>query len=99
MQECVQFGDTSYAWGPVLFADVVIGGETATSVPIQVIGDTTFTVPAASCLTLGPGPSLDTVAALGANGILGVGNAIQDCGPNCAAGQTFSGYPYYVCPE
>jgi hypothetical protein len=36
---------------------------------------------------------------LGANGILGIGTAIQDCGPNCAAGQSFSGYPYYVCPD
>jgi hypothetical protein len=98
VQECVQLGDTSYLWGPVLLADVVISGETASSVPIQVIGDTTFDVPAASCLTLGAGPSLDTVQALGANGILGVGTGIQDCGLNCAAGQTFSGYPYYVCP-
>ncbi len=99
VQECVQFGDTSYAWGPALVADVVIAGERASSVPIQVIGDTTFTVPASSCLSLGPGPSLDTVAALGANGILGVGSFIQDCGLNCAGGQTFSGYPYYVCPN
>ncbi len=99
VEECVQFPDTSYAWGPVLSAGVNIGGESATTVPIQVIGDTTLPIPAAGCLTLGPGPSLDTVAALGANGILGIGNAIQDCGPNCAAGQTFSGYPYYVCPQ
>src|SRR5208337_5128055 len=77
----------------------VIAGERASSVPIQVIGDTTYTVPAASCLSLGPGPSLDTVAALGANGILGVGTSIQDCGLNCAGGQTFSAYPYYVCPK
>jgi hypothetical protein len=99
VQECVQFGDTSYAWGPALVADVVVAGERASSVPIQVIGDTTYTVPASSCLSLGPGPSLDTVAALGANGILGVGSFIQDCGLNCAGGQTFSGYPYYVCPN
>ncbi len=99
VQECVQFGDTSYAWGPVLIADVVMAGERASSVPIQVMGDTTFTVPATSCLSLGPGPSLDTVAALGANGILGVGTSIQDCGLNCAGGQTFLPYPYYVCPQ
>ena len=99
VQECVQFPDTSYVWGPVLFADVVIAGEKASYVPIQVIGDTTFSVPASSCLSLGSGPSLDTVAALGANGILGVGTSIQDCGLNCAGGQTFSGYPYYVCPK
>lgn len=99
LQECVQFGDTTYAWGPVLIADVAIAGERAASVPIQVIGDTSFPAPTNTCLSLGNGPSLDTVAALGANGILGVGNTVQDCGPNCAAGQTFSGYPYYVCPN
>jgi hypothetical protein len=39
------------------------------------------------------------VAALGANGILGVGPSVQDCGLNCAAGQTSTPYPYYVCPK
>ncbi|MGD1101893.1 MAG: DUF3443 family protein, partial [Terriglobia bacterium] len=99
VQECVQFPDTSYTWGPVLVADVAIAGERASSVPIQVIGDTTFPVPVSGCLSLGSGPSLDSVAALGANGILGVGTTIQDCGLNCAAGQTFSAYPYYICPK
>ena len=99
VEECVQFGDTSYAWGPVLVADVKIAGETGSNVPMQVIGDTTFTVPATSCLSLGSGPSLDSVQALGANGILGVGNFVQDCGLNCSGGQSFSGYPYYICPQ
>jgi hypothetical protein len=53
----------------------------------------------ANCLTLGAGPALETVQALGANGILGIGNSIQDCGLNCAAGQTFPAYPYYICPQ
>lgn len=99
VQECVQFGDTSYAWGPVMYTDVMLGGERASSVPFQVIGGASYYPVPASCLTLGTGPSLDTVQALGANGILGVGTYVQDCGPDCAAGQTFSGYPYYVCPS
>jgi len=82
----------------VLVAGVVVAGEKASHVPIQVIGDTDYAVPASSCLSLGNGPSLATAAALGANGILGVGSAVQDCGLDCAGGQTFSGYPYYVCP-
>ena len=98
VQECVQFPDTSYTWGPVLIADVAISGEKAAGVPIQILGDTTFPVPLADCLSLGTGPELNSVAALGANGILGVGTSVQDCGLNCAAGQTFSAYPYYVCP-
>ena len=99
VQECVQFGDTSYAWGPVLVADLAIAGEKASYLSIQVIGDTVSPVPASSCLSLGAGPSLDTVAALGANGILGVGTYTQDCGLDCAAGQTFTPYPYYICPH
>jgi hypothetical protein len=99
LQECVQFGDTSYTWGPVLLADVVVAGERASSVPIQVIGGSTFIAPTSTCLSLGPGPSVDTVETLGANGILGVGNYAQDCGLNCSGGQNFSGYPYYVCPR
>ncbi len=106
VQECVQFADASYAWGPVLVADVDIAGETASAVPIQVIGDTTYTVPAPDCLPLGQGADLDSVQTLGANGILGIGistfgggTTVQDCGLNCAAGETFSGYPYYVCPN
>ena len=98
VQECVQFPDTSYTWGPVLIADVGIAGEKAAAVPIQILGDTTFPVPFANCLSLGAGPEINSVAALGANGILGVGTAVQDCGLNCAAGQAFSAYPYYVCP-
>jgi hypothetical protein len=99
IQECVQFRDTSYVWGPVLIADVRVGGELASAVPIQVIGDNTYGVPEAGCLNMGPGPNLDTVAALGANGILGVGTFVQDCGLDCSGGQTFPAYPYYVCPN
>lgn len=99
VEECTQFNDTSYGWGPVMVADIGVGGELASSVPIQILGGTQFTVPAASCLSLGTGPQLDSVAALGANGILGVGTSIRDCGLNCSGGQTFSGYPYYVCPK
>ncbi len=106
VQECVQFPDASYAWGPVLVADVDIAGETASAVPIQVIGDTTYTVPAPDCLPLGQGADLSMVQTLDANGILGIGistfgggTTVQDCGKNCAAGETFTGYPYYVCPN
>ncbi len=98
VQEFVQFPDASYAWGPVLVGDVRIAGEKATSVPFQLLGITTFPVPLADCLSLGAGTNLNSVAVLGANGILGVGSSIQDCGLNCAGGQTFAAYPYYVCP-
>jgi hypothetical protein len=38
LAECTQFAD-GFVWGTVRTADVKIGGETARSVPIQVIGD------------------------------------------------------------
>ena len=100
LQECLQFGDLSYVWGPVLVADVELGGEKASSVPIQVIGDTTFNAPS-NCFGTNPiGLNDDTVANLGANGILGVQNYAQDCGGSCtSSGAFFTGYPYYVCPS
>jgi hypothetical protein len=99
LQECVQFGDLSYVWGSVLVADVKLGGEKASSVPIQVIGDTSSTVPASCFGTNAIGLNDDTVANLGANGILGVQGYPQDCGGSCSTGTFFSGYPYYFCPS
>ena len=96
--ECLLFLG-SYTWGPVETADVQIGGEKAGSVPIHVLSDTDFALPSTSnCKTSGF-PSADTLPTLGANGILGVGLAAQDCGSACA--QTGSGNPnlYFECPS
>ena len=108
LQECIQYGDTSYSWGPMVTADVELGGEKASSIPIQILGGSTFAVPSSTCLTLPVNPQLpnngneNTVAALGANGILGIGDGVQDCGSGCASvatGSTYAGYPYYICPS
>ncbi len=80
MVECVQFL-SSYTWGPVQTGDIEVAGEKASSVPIQVLSDTDYTVPAV-CSDPSGGASADTVADLGANGILGVGQLPQDCGSN-----------------
>ena len=94
LQECIQFADTTYIWGPVATADVTMAGEKASSVPIQVISNpAAFNVPP-SCLTAGSGSSLNTVAALGANGIIGLGSFPQDCGGACS----LPSY-YFVCPS
>ncbi len=90
--ECLTFL-ASYTWGPVQTADVQIGGEKASSVPIQVLSDTDFTAPG-SCTSSGFG-SADTLDSLGANGILGVGLAAQDCGDPCPASYD----QYYECPS
>jgi len=105
LEECVQYGDTSYTWGPIMLANVELAGETASSLPIQVIGGTSATVPS-QCLSTPVLPGYgndDTVQTLGANGILGVGayGYPYDCGSFCTdpSDLTAAGYPYYVCPS
>ena len=90
--ECTQFVD-GYSWGPVVSADVQIAGEAAGSAPVQVIGDPTFATVPAGCS--GTGAAEDTVAAFGANGILGIGVFAQDCGSGCV--NTVDNGNYYAC--
>ncbi|MDO8773219.1 MAG: DUF3443 domain-containing protein [Burkholderiaceae bacterium] len=90
---CAQFIDNSFAWGPVATADIVLGGKTATSVPIQVIADPAFNSQAATCLV--GGTAINTAAILGANGIIGLGLFKEDCGTWCTT-HTVNGY-YYTC--
>lgn len=93
--ECAQFVD-GYSWGPVYLADVKIAGESASSLPIQVIGGSGFAVPT-ECS--GTGMEEDTVATFGANGILGIGVFEQDCGTFCTTttnGLAPTGH-YYAC--
>lgn len=92
--ECAQFV-LGITWGPVKTAEVKIAGEQASSVPIQVIGDPAYSSVPAGCSS--HGTPQQTLATLGANGILGVGSFIADCGSACAA--SGSGNPgfYYGC--
>ena len=92
--ECGQFAD-GFTWGSVRSADIRMAGEAALAMSLQVIGDTGApyaTVPG-DCSSTGANHS--TLAALGANGILGVGLMIQDCGSYCA-GFVLPG-SYYAC--
>lgn len=75
--DCISFVDGSYLWGPVEQADVTLGGETADKVPLQVISSSTTGIPS-SCSN-GSTLNENTVASLGANGILGVGSERTDC--------------------
>jgi hypothetical protein len=94
--ECTQFAD-GYSWGSVVTADLQIAGETASAVPVQLIGSSG--IPAAPNTCSGTGMAEDTVAQFGANGLLGVGIFAQDCGPSCvAAGSASDQYSsYYSC--
>jgi hypothetical protein len=93
LAECTPFVDGT-SWGPVRRADVLLGGETAANLPIQIIGERTFAMPA-SCT----GSAITDFKTLAANGILGVGVYLQDCGAGCAqlvASHANSGL-YYEC--
>jgi hypothetical protein len=82
--ECTVFAD-GISWGPVETADIQISSESASSVPIQIIGSSSFATPPADCASRGT--TEDSVETFGANGILGVGAFVQDDGF------------YYTCPQ
>ena len=97
MAECfVQ--PAGYGWGTVAVAQVQVAGEIALSLPVQVIAPTGFAAAPPSCTGQTTGGALSSVSALKANGILGIGLWVQDCGSACAPG----GPPqntYYSCPS
>ncbi|WP_256354004.1 DUF3443 domain-containing protein [Variovorax sp. dw_308] len=91
--ECAQFiGD--YTWGSVKLADVSMADETASSVPVQVIGDPAVGAAPATCSNAGA-PN-NTVTSLGANGMLGVESFREDCGSACVSAALPGAY--YACP-
>ena len=97
LAECQPYADGTADWGPVVTADVTLGGEPAVTVPIQVI-DSTFQ----GSTNCNSGSRLDTDPSVdGYNGILGVGPFQQDCGTACTnEKQNFSHYtqwPYWSC--
>jgi hypothetical protein len=91
--ECYPFVD-SVIWGPLAKADITLGGKTATNVPVQVIGDTSFASPPSACTSSGLAVQ-DTANALGANGILGIQFYPDDCGTTCSSSSTNGAY--YGC--
>jgi hypothetical protein len=98
--ECAYYAD-GYAWGGVdTAAQVKIGGETASNVPVQVIEAGSGTTPPAdvptNCSNNAP-PSttdLDSADDFSADGVLGIGPAAQDCGSACTSTAIY----YYSCP-
>jgi Protein of unknown function (DUF3443) len=101
--ECVQFLDGSFFWGAVKSADVFMGGasntgEVASAVPIHVMGDPSAPSIPSSC----SGTQKDTVALLGENGLLGVGNFQFDCDVlgfvnPCTSSSTAPSGVYFTC--
>jgi hypothetical protein len=100
--DCATFADNAYLWGTVQSADVTLGGETAKSLPIQVISGSSAAIPS-SCSNGSTGDE-NSQASLGANGLLGVGSEPTDCyydgGSVCSPGSGLSSPPYpayYTC--
>jgi hypothetical protein len=107
LAECLEFVD-GYSWGPIVTADMHIGGsdtatsgETAASIPMQVIGTTTYPVPADCSNNAVNNNPENTVLEFGANGIIGVGLFDEDCGTVCAPGTGTAGVEngdnYFTC--
>jgi Protein of unknown function (DUF3443) len=95
ISECTQFVD-GFSWGPIATADVRLGGEQASGVPIQLIGGGDSAVPTACANT---GTEEDTLDSFGANGVLGVGLFRQDCGFACSVTGPANPAMYYSCPS
>jgi hypothetical protein len=91
--ECVTFAD-GYTWGSMVVADVTIGGRTLAKLPVHLIGDAAAGSAPPGCVS---GPPENTVVQFGANGVIGIGNWLQDCGPACATGIPTQYPPYYAC--
>jgi Protein of unknown function (DUF3443) len=101
LAECTQFVD-GYSWGPIVTADLHIGGadtaatgETAPNLPMQLIGDNTYSVPAACSSGSANSTAEDTIASFGANGIIGIGLFDEDCGTGCSTSAS-NGF-YFSC--
>ena len=94
--ECFSFLD-GYTWGGVQSADIKLGGEQASGVPVQVIGS--GGLPAIPQACANSGTSENTLATLGANGVLGVGLFRQDCGSGCVGIGASNPGLYYSCPS
>jgi hypothetical protein len=107
--QCNQFVD-GFTWGSVSLATVQLtqpsggqAGETANTppggivagLPIQLIGDPTIPSVPASCSSGGLTDE-SNLQALGANGVLGLGNFEQDCGPGCVSNNSVPNV-YYAC--
>ena len=90
--ECVAFADGT-AWGALATADVRLADETASSMSLQLIQDNGAGAPVPPSCSAQGAPE-NSLAALGANGVLGVGIFLQDCGAYCAS---VADNIYYTC--
>ncbi|MDE2120400.1 MAG: DUF3443 family protein [Betaproteobacteria bacterium] len=75
--ECAKFL-SGYIWGSVAHATLVLGAQTTSSLPIQVIGASGFPSAPSGCSS--QGNDVGTLQGLQGNGLLGVGHFVADGG-------------------
>jgi len=103
LANCAMFADLSFAWGPMATADIQMKdmngmiGEAAFSQAVQLINAPGFPVAPTACSN-GSIMNITNQATLGANGLLGVGEFRQDCGPACAGPAATAPAVYFSCP-
>jgi hypothetical protein len=90
LSECAPFA-SGVAWGSVRSADVRIGGESASALPVQVVNDSSIAPAPRACTSLGSNFGVGASS----NGILGIGVFAQDCGAGCTV--SASSALYYGC--
>jgi hypothetical protein len=95
--ECYDFAD-GFVFGSVRQADFQIGGEAVAGMPVQVIGDAGVFATIPSSCSAGGGPNLATVQSFGANGVIGIGVSLTDCGAVCQSPGGSGAAAYYDCP-
>ena len=99
LAECYPFV-ISAVWGPVVTADVQIGGEQASGIAVHVIDDGSPTSPPVPAACASSSSLANSASVLQAHGILGIGVVGVDCGLTCesiaAQGMTAV---YYTCPS
>ena len=94
--ECAQYA-SSFNWGPVVSADVTLGGETAAAVPVELLAPAGFAAPPSACTDTGLTEN-DSQQTLGATGILGIGVFRHDCGAACSPpSTTIPSSAYFTC--
>jgi Protein of unknown function (DUF3443) len=96
--ECTQFAD-GYAWGAMATLDVQLGSRALSGLPVNLIGDSPGGLTPPTDCTQGLAAE-NTGTTFGANGVLGIGAYLQDCGGACAPGTgSIPSGTYYTCPS
>ncbi|MFC0400195.1 DUF3443 family protein [Paraburkholderia rhizosphaerae] len=92
LAECVEFA-SGIAWGPISTVDLKIAGETAPSLPVQIVDDSFASIPT-DCAEAGPDMAAKGASSFGGNGLIGLDVIRHDCQTSC---QFAAASIYYDC--